>query len=1540
MTIPRNTIRRSSQQWNERRPPVIDATPRERLIDLIDYVAATERDRMAVTLDIAQHGLLREDGEDVIKLPGVRIDARGENDHVWLSVDRLARDTPPPPSDARLRVWAEIADDPERKPVLRDGINGTAGRTLLAALPERSALDAAFAAYMREIWSPWALEERPRRRAIALYNGLFALRQALDGAAEQPLELVWGIGIARWTHPRGRVRHPLLTVPLEIAIDPASHAIEIRARSEALPGIESDPFDALDVPATDEWRRFARAQLETLDGDGLSPFVEQSFAPILRRAVALLDADGHYLPDLGDRRAPADGTLQVSGGWTIFARVRRATHLMDDLQRFRASIEAMGADETLPAAVDVLFTEPDAAPPAEHHHAYRGVSTVPGITSVDGSGDDLFFPKPFNREQVEVIQRLAARPGVVVQGPPGTGKTHTIGNIVSHYLALGKRVLVTSQKAPALKVLRGQLPAAVRPLAVSLLESDRDGLKQFQESVDTIAERLHRSRPSEMRAEIAVIDTRIDALHRRLAAIDALVGEIGRTAMTPVEIDGERIDPATAARSVVAAGDLADWLPDAIDTIRSHEPPIDDDEMATLRAARKAAGKRIACVDFALPSPAALPDAEAIVAIHRDLRAADALDRAAGAGETLADKGDANAIAGAMAALRALEVQGAALADAGIDWTDAVLRRTRRGEEDASLVALTDLTPLIDKAVIEQRHFITRPVTLPDGAVEDAPLREAIMGLARGGELGFLSGLFARTMRQRIGAIRLSGRAPATPEDWGEVLRHLIAADAAGQLLAVWNHVAGHGLVAAVEDRGLASVGAMQTQLAHLAAIRAHVAAERTTEAELRRLLPALRPSVADKASRAELIALLDRHLRRARLSGAATSRDDLRRVTTGIPGEVGASLATVAKLLGDAGCDEVALREAWQAALDELGALRTLAPAFETIRRLAAEIAEGGAPIWAERLRTEPVIGIEDAWTPGDWRARWRLRRLATWLRRIDRQDRLAGANAERRDLEAQLRSAYEAAIEERTWCRLAEKASDHVRAALAAYAQAMRKIGRGTGVRAGRYRADARAAADRAKNALPCWIMPHYRVSESLPAELGLFDLVIVDEASQSTVAALPALLRARQVLIVGDDRQVSPDAGFREEARLNALAARHLGRQVDAYRAAMREDKSLYDLGTVAFAGGAIMLKEHFRCVAPIIEFSKAQFYSHQLVPLRLPAASERLDPPLVDIVVEDGFRHGKVNPPEVACIVDEISRIVTDPMMAGRTIGVTTLLGIEQARAIIEAIERGIGTEAMLAHDIRVGEPSAFQGDERDIMFVSMVAVRGSGALTGLGQEQRFNVAASRARDRMVLVRSVELDDLSAADKLRRALIEHFHAPFAGDGALAQDRRARCESAFETAMFDLLTERGYRVDTQVCVGTKRIDLVVEGGDDRRLAIECDGDAFHGADRWPDDMARQRMLERAGWAVWRCFASRFVRERDAVIAELVAVLGALGIAPDAHGDHAPSRHTDHRRWRSAPPEPEGPPVPYAWLVPATDTGDDLARSPHVQPITGAAA
>ena len=96
----------------------------------------------------------------------------------------------------------------------------------------------------------------------------------------------------------------------------------------------------------------------------------------------------------------------------------------------------------------------------------------------------------------------------------------------------------------------------------------------------------------------------------------------------------------------------------------------------------------------------------------------------------------------------------------------------------------------------------------------------------------------------------------------------------------------------------------------------------------------------------------------------------------------------------------------------------------------------------------------------------------------------------------------------------------------------------------------------------------------------------------------------------------------------------------------------------------------------------------------------------------------------------------------------------------------------------------------------------------------------------------------------------------------------------------------------------VGQYRIDLVVEGNSDTRLAVECDGDRYHGSDKWIEDMDRQRVLERAGWTFWRCFASAFVRRRESVMTELLNALTENGVEPTG-GDFAPrSLHSEFRR------------------------------------------
>jgi len=367
---------------------------------------------------------------------------------------------------------------------------------------------------------------------------------------------------------------------------------------------------------------------------------------------------------------------------------------------------------------------------------------------------------------------------------------------------------------------------------------------------------------------------------------------------------------------------------------------------------------------------------------------------------------------------------------------------------------------------------------------------------------------------------------------------------------------------------------------------------------------------------------------------------------------------------------------------------------------------------------------------------------------------------------------------------------------------------------------------------------------------------------------------------------------------QAKIAQLRHHYLGEL--PFKNLLEPGESVYDLMRAVFPNQRLMLKEHFRCVEPIIRFSM-QFYPEKMLPLRIPTAQERLDPPLVDIYVPHGQREKtrKINRAEADVIVEEIKSLTAQPAMRDRSIGVISLIGAQQAEYIRAKLSETIGEELMQRHAILCGDSATFQGTERNIVFLSMVAdpVHRT-ALTMLRYEQRFNVAVSRARDRVVLVRSVRREDLNPAD-LKARLIAHFENPMSSKKDSESEGLEACESGFERDMMQRLLDRGYRVQPQVGSLGFRIDMVVEGADGLRLAVECDGDRFHGPEQWREDMRRQRVLERVGWRFWRCFASSFYRDTDRVMADLFGMLSRLGIEPvqQSASGQSGGRFTEHR-------------------------------------------
>jgi len=1450
------------------------------ILDLLTYIEEAEKLKRKPVYTVPSEFFVSHQA-DLKGLPDVQVNLQDPDGDIWLRVPRL-QELKAPALPELLAEWVTLSQWLTKRPVLQSSkpvFNGKTqvGVELLTDHPDLSEL---FDWYVQFHWEPWQLVETSRRKTISLYNKLFSLHQTLSSdGIENPIEIVWGVGMASWKKPgsASKVEHPLLTQTCEIRLNAKTFALEISPR-EADAKIELDCYAEMELPGVMPlealWKE-TQSKLAT----SLSPFSPDTYESILKAAVANLDPSGRYEQRNDDQSVPtARDVLCLTNTWVLFARKRSADVFLEDVRRLKKKVES-GAP--IPAVIEEFVQPGDAQVRIRQEVAFRGLST-----SASSAGmKELYFPMAYNEEQVSIVRKLESNNGVVVQGPPGTGKTHTIANVICHYLAQGKRVLVTSKGETALSVLQDKLPERIRPLSVALLSDEKDGMRQFEHSIGKIASEVSALQPMRLQANIATLEQQLGELHARISAVDQAISKDAAQNMQKYVYQGQEVTPEELAKMVMSRMDDFQWFDDELPEHGAENPPLTDDDILLLRKARVHTLADLDYIGITLPSALDLPTWDALSALHKDIVRARTIDEQVAQGVVHALKDSSfetfEQATQLLSHLTQYLDQFGKVKARGI----SLLARFRNTEQTDTLVtSLMALQPKIAKLEDLRKQLVAQAVDVPPGAERNEDFLAALERLVEG-KSAFALPFGKADARKLVAAITVAGSEP-TKAHWIQVKDAI-----------QWR----------LESR---------RELARFSAMAVEFGLELDTTSSLDAGIKRTHEQLTFVGQTHELVYLVERQLfvRVENVFGTRTANelgddyeDSLSSVINSLhaqldKGRLGYAMGKVAEYLtlldGKAGTitnqlksflrdrignhelDESIVRQEWLSAIDDLKRLNALKPQFDIIEECCTALAKAGAIQWAQRLLTQPPTVDFDPVLPLTWRDAWSWRRALSLLERIDVHSCLRARFEERRTLTATLAKTYQELVAEKTWLGVYNNSPSSIRQALQSYLTSIQSMGSGTGIRALRHRRNAREAMNQAYLAVPCWVLPQWRVSETLPPEMGLFDLVVIDEASQSDIWALPALLRGKKLLVVGDHKQVSPSVVGIPEQKILDIQRRFLDAQPHGKH--MTPDSSIYDLARVIFAGNSVMLKEHFRCVSAIIEYSKREFYEHEIVPLRVPKASERLDPPLVDVFVKGGYRKGDANPPEAQAVVNEILAIIADERLAGRSLGVVTLLGTEQAKLIHDLIADKVPPEEVISRKITVGPPPLFQGRERDIMLVSMVLQQGDKtAANTLGQQQRFNVALSRARDRTYLFRSVG-DDAFPADSLSGRLLRHFRLPFAQDSQGLKASRELCESGFELEMFDELTKRGFRVRPQVPCGGFRIDFVVEGREGRRLAIECDGDRFHGPGQWAEDIARQRVLERAGWVFWRCFASSFVRRRKDVLDDLQATLALLSIEP----------------------------------------------------------
>jgi very-short-patch-repair endonuclease len=409
-----------------------------------------------------------------------------------------------------------------------------------------------------------------------------------------------------------------------------------------------------------------------------------------------------------------------------------------------------------------------------------------------------------------------------------------------------------------------------------------------------------------------------------------------------------------------------------------------------------------------------------------------------------------------------------------------------------------------------------------------------------------------------------------------------------------------------------------------------------------------------------------------------------------------------------------------------------------------------------------------------------------------------------------------------------------------------------------------------------LPCWAVTALSAKRRLPFTPSLFDLVVIDEASQCDIAsALPLLFRAKRAVIIGDPQQLRHISKITPKQERVLLQKHELvrGRANWAYAC-----NSLFDLAA-GIAGGPdiIQLRDHHRSHAAIIGFSNKEFYQGRL---RVATRYDRLRRPRIGRTFEPAVRWldvsgevrrpkegGAVNEAEAAAVVNELRRLV-----ASRYQG--TIGAVSPFRAQAIRINDLVATEPDLAGRLCQLEFLAdtvhlFQGDERDVMIFSPAVSKNTpdGARLFLSRNPNlFNVAITRARAALIVVGDRAAAERSGVDYLSR--FARYAATFdETDDALltapadlgpvfpavAHPDRV---SDWERILYCALYEAGLRPIPQYNVEQYAIDLALLDGE-RRLAIEVDGERYHRA--WDGELCRRDQLRNMrlielGWDVMR--------------------------------------------------------------------------------------
>lgn len=385
----------------------------------------------------------------------------------------------------------------------------------------------------------------------------------------------------------------------------------------------------------------------------------------------------------------------------------------------------------------------------------------------------------------------------------------------------------------------------------------------------------------------------------------------------------------------------------------------------------------------------------------------------------------------------------------------------------------------------------------------------------------------------------------------------------------------------------------------------------------------------------------------------------------------------------------------------------------------------------------------------------------------------------------------------------------------------------------------------------AFPCWCVTTYAVSDSLPLKPGMFDVAIIDEASQCDIAScFPILFRAKRAVIVGDDKQL-PHLSFLEKAKEQSFLSQY--GIPDKYQLMWRfRTNSMFDLADY-YSMNSVMLDEHFRSLPPIINFSNHEFYNDRIRVMR----KDKPDENVLELVE---VMDGKVdfdatrNLPEIEALVKRLHEIIIEDERKNPDNPVTVGI-ISPFRAQVEqlkvSVSKVLSDYMIKKHQIEIGTAHTFQGDERDIMMISWAVADNSytQSLMFMQKANLFNVAITRGRNKVI----------NFVSRNPRELPDGHFRNYVSYMQNYQDKKQAVlsgeideniyKNSLEREVADKIRELDHRVVAGVEIAGLSADLLV----DDKFVIEIDG-VDDKTKSHISNMKKQAIIERSGFKVKR--------------------------------------------------------------------------------------